>query len=179
MTEQVDLPFRLLPELEETGSQRELEGVLMLEQIRRGYQVFQLRAGISYQLELRNTGDGVLLRGLAQGEGVSECARCLEEAAFAVEGEVEGYYILKPDEQELGLSDDEFTAVGADGVVDLAVPITAAIIYELPQVLLCSEDCAGLCPRCGVNLNTESCDCAQKPNPDSPFAKLKDLVDSD
>ena len=178
MTEEPKLTFGLLPELEETGSYHELEGVLPLEQIRRGYQIFQLDAGVSYQIELSNTGEGVLLRGFAKAAGTSECARCLEDATFAVEGEVEAYFILKPDEQELGESNDEFIAVEPDGMVDLTAPITAAIIYELPQVLFCREDCAGLCPRCGANLNSESCDCAEKPDPDSPFAVLKGLVDS-
>jgi uncharacterized protein len=79
-----------------------------------------------------------------------------------VDGEVEGYFILNPDQQDVELSDEEFTAVGVDGMVDLAVFIRAAVILELPLILLCREDCAGLCPVCGVNLNENPCSCAEK-----------------
>jgi uncharacterized protein len=145
----------------------------------KGFQVFEFDGQVSYEISLTNTGEGVLLAGTARAKGSSECARCLEDAPFAVEGEVQGYFILNPDRKDRESSDDEFTAVGADGVVDLAAPILAAIVYELPQVLLCKEDCAGLCPNCGANLNEQSCDCADMPSPDSPFAVLKDLVSSD
>ena len=182
MEEQPSLDYRLLPEFEETGSYRKLEGTLPLTCLRRGHQFFELKDGVSYRIELTNTGGGVLLRGFARSAGIAECARCLEEAAFDVEGGVEGYYILNPTEQEIEQSDDEFTAMPSDGVVDLATPIIAAIIYELPQVLLCREDCAGLCPVCGVNLNVGSCDCDRMDVSDGPFAALnalKGLIESD
>jgi uncharacterized protein len=136
-----------------------------------------LADGISYELTLANTGEGVLLTGAVQAAGTTECARCLEEAAFEVRGSVEGYYIINPSSRDEELSDDEFTAVGPDGVVDLAIPITAALIYELPQIVLCREDCAGLCPVCGANRNEQDCDCADMPSPDHPFAALKGLID--
>ena len=172
MAEIQSLSCRLLPELEDTGSQKEMEGILPMEHLHRGYQLFKLDGGISYAVGLTNTGGGVLLHGQAHASGSTECARCLEAAAFDVQGAVEGYYILNPSEEELEQSDDEFTAVSKDGIVDLAIPIVAAIIYELPQVVLCSDDCAGLCQVCGTNKNVEPCECDKKPNPDSPFAAL-------
>jgi uncharacterized protein len=175
MTAKPTLPYKLLPELAELTSSRELAGVLPRETLARGSQLFRLASGIAYDLTLSNTGGGVLLTGSARATGVTECARCLDEASFDVEGAVEGYFILNPDRNEDALADDEFTAVGPDGVVDLAVPIIAAIIFELPQVLLCREDCAGLCPHCGVNLNEQRCGCAEAPAPDSPFAILEQL----
>jgi uncharacterized protein len=153
-----------------------LAGVLPFDRLTRGSEVFRLATGISYELLLANTGDGVLLTGSARAAGLTECARCLEDAAFQVEGEIEGYFILNPSQRDKEMSDDEFTAVGPDGVVDLAVPILAAIIHELPRVLLCREDCAGLCPSCGANLNDQTCGCADTPSPDNPFAALSNLI---
>ena len=176
MEEQLNLNYRLIPALEETGARKELEGVLALRHFFRGHQLFTLEGGISYKIELSNIGEGVLLRGRAHGIGTTECARCLEEARFDVEGDVEGFFIINPTEQEIEQSDDEFTAVPKDGVVDLMSPVVAALIYEMPLVLLCKQDCAGLCQHCGANLNLEPCDCAQKPDPDHPFAILKDLI---
>jgi uncharacterized protein len=179
MDEKLSLPYKLLPELTELVSTKELSGKLPYGRLTRGSQVFDLRDGIFYELVLSNTGGGVLLTGSASAAGTTVCARCLEDAAFEVEGEVEGYFVLNPDERDKELLDDEFVLVGTDGVVDLAVPILATVIFELPQVLFCKEDCAGLCPVCGVNLNEEDCGCADKPSPDHPFAILSQLQDAE
>ena len=179
MIEQQSLSYRLRPDLEETGSYQKIEGSLAMERLYRGHQLFKIDDGITYTVELTNTGGSVLLHGLAHASGLTECARCLEDAAFDVQGAVEGFYILNPSEEEKEQSDDEFTAVSKDGIIDLKAPIVAAIIYELPQVILCKKDCAGLCQVCGANRNREPCDCDKKPNPDSPFAVLKDLIEPD
>ena len=46
-----------------------------------------------------------------------------------------------------------------DGMLDLEELILSDILLELPTKLLCKEDCKGLCPHCGCNLNHQSCDC--------------------
>ena len=45
--------------------------------------------------------------------------------------------------------------------------VVAAIVFELPLVPLCDEDCKGLCPTCGANLNEGPCGC-EKEQPDGP-----------
>ena len=59
--------------------------------------------------------------------------------------------------------------------VDLTALFQGALALALPLVVLCSEDCAGLCPQCGTNLNHETCNCAaqQEIDPQNPFAVLK------
>jgi uncharacterized protein len=176
MDEKPTFPYKLLPELAELGSTGEVLGSLSLKELKKGPQTFELADGISYSLTLSNTGGAVLLRGYARAAGATECARCLESATFEVEGEVEGYYLLTPEKLDESLSDEEFSVVEPDGIVDLAIPIIAAIIFELPQVLLCKEDCAGLCPVCGANRNDNPCTCADNPSPLSPFAVLGELA---
>jgi uncharacterized protein len=171
------LSYNLLAELDEPYASRALVGYLPCGHLSKGSQLFTLSDAISYEVLLANTGEGVLLTGTAQAAGTTECARCLEDAAFEVRGEVEGYFILNPSQRDEALADDEFMIVGPDGIVDLAVPIVAALIHELPQAPLCREDCAGLCPTCGANRNERDCGCADKPSPDNPFAALKGLID--
>jgi uncharacterized protein len=171
----LELSYRLKPELTSFGAVAQLEGTLALERLSKGALDLELEDGISYSLTLTNTGRGVLLSGTARIVGTTECARCLEDARIEVEGEVVGYYILNPADGDGELSDDESIVVEPSGVVDLATPVLAAIIFELPQVVLCKEDCAGLCPHCGVNLNEQSCGCADEPPADSPFAVLDRL----
>jgi uncharacterized protein len=62
----------------------------------------------------------------------------------------------------------ELTAHDADKVyyrgpqIDLAVGIREAIMLSQPIMQLCKEDCQGLCPVCGINLNSQSCSCKKE-----------------
>ena len=58
--------------------------------------------------------------------------------------------------------------------MDLEAIIREQIILMVPLKPLCREDCRGLCPNCGANLNLESCDCKTDKS-DSPFAQLAKL----
>lgn len=54
--------------------------------------------------------------------------------------------------------------------------IEQALLLELPLVPLCADDCKGICPRCGANLNEGPCSCAEAaPAEDGPFAALRNL----
>ena len=53
--------------------------------------------------------------------------------------------------------------------------MTTTFVLNMDSKLLCSEDCKGLCSRCGANLNLGPCDC--KPEPDPRFAALQQLLD--
>lgn len=64
-----------------------------------------------------------------------------------------------------------------NGALDLDDLFTTAVVLGMDSKHLCSEDCKGLCPKCGVNLNTESCLC--KPNSDPRLAALAQLLDID
>lgn len=54
--------------------------------------------------------------------------------------------------------------------------VTEDIFLSLPTKILCSEDCKGLCPRCGANLNTGSCSCKKEIDP--RLAALQELLEN-
>jgi len=64
--------------------------------------------------------------------------------------------------------------MNSDQVADLTDMVRQELLLALPMKPLCSEECKGLCPRCGVNLNIETCDCRVK-GMDSRWEGLKDL----
>ena len=78
-----------------------------------------------------------------------ECSRCLEKACCDVSEDFEAEYSLTPGA--------EFPIRA--GVIDLTVPVEDAIVTSCPLVILCSEDCKGICFGCGANLNIENCKC--------------------
>lgn len=72
--------------------------------------------------------------------------------------------------------DNEEIVVLQDGQVDAAELARTAFILDMDTKTLCSEDCKGLCPRCGANLNEGPCAC--KPDTDPRWAALAALLDA-
>lgn len=166
------------PELDEQGSCLPVAGVLELAEYNYGDEVLATPEGVRYDLTLTNTGEGVLVAGSVQAQVQGTCARCLEPANAQVSADVEGYFLFEEAEELEGYANDEFDCVDAEGRIDLAGPLEGALVYGTPFIMLCSEECKGLCPRCGANLNEGPCGCEQladEPDPGNPFAALKDF----
>ena len=77
------------------------------------------------------------------------CFRCLQDAELALDLRLREYQATKPQ------SDDERTEYLEDDRLDLSAWARDAIALALPEQILCRSDCAGLCPVCGKDLNTE------------------------
>lgn len=71
--------------------------------------------------------------------------------------------------------DDEEYIVVPDGVLDIDRLVGEEVSLSFPSKLLCSEDCKGLCPKCGANLNVKKCSC--KADVDPRMAALLQLLD--
>ena len=65
------------------------------------------------------------------------------------------------DDGRLRTEDLEFSLYDGDQI-DLAPLVAEQLILALPSRALCREDCQGLCPSCGTNLNLHQCGCAQQ-----------------
>jgi uncharacterized protein len=111
------------------------------------------------------------------------CSRCLEPflmpvaAAFDLRYLPEGVGAADGDESEDGeLGDDDTSAAYyGDEEIDLGALIREQFYLALPMKPLCREDCKGLCPQCGTNLNTDTCRC-QIVWEDPRLAGLKALI---
>jgi uncharacterized protein len=130
-------------------------------------------------LELRNfsgnanvgkTPQGLILQAEFSAETDLECVRCLTNFEHALSWSFSELYAFdKRSETESGL------IIPDDAHLDLAELIRDYAILEIPISPIHDENCKGLCPECGQNLNIK--DCGHRPaEPDSPFAKLKDLL---
>lgn len=100
-----------------------------------------------------------------------KCARCLEEDIKCYIAKVNG--ILSND--EMLEADEDYILMDNDNL-DLDNILDIALIENIPLKTICKEDCIGLCPGCGVNLNTCKCSCDEKDAEDPRFSKLKDLL---
>jgi uncharacterized protein len=92
-----------------------------------------------------------------------QCGRCLEPLIIPVNSELN--YTLTPaperiEEPEIELSVDEVNlGYYREGEIDLDPIVLEQIVLQIPIKPLCREECKGLCPQCGADLNVESCDC--------------------
>jgi uncharacterized protein len=78
------------------------------------------------------------------------CYRCLGDAVLELQISVREYQATNPDG-----SDELRTPYVVDDKLDLAAWARDAVALALPDKILCRDDCAGLCPTCGKNLNDE------------------------
>ncbi len=166
--------------LKSLASYEEFEGVLNLDTLHLGPDTYTLVAPAQWHITLTNTGSAYLAQGRISADLSVDCARCTEAFTLSIDAEVFGYYLEEDadvEETGLDLDEDEFERIVEDKI-DLSSVLKAALIYDLPMVPLHDEDCLGLCPTCGCNLNEQECSCQDEPQEDfskNPFAVLKDF----
>ena len=107
--------------------------------------------------------------GHISGDVTGECRRCLKESHAHVDAESHIIY-AEPDETTDEDPDVYLIEPGAREL-DLRPAIREEWLLAQPRYLLCREDCKGLCPRCGADLNEGSCDCP--PQTDSRWDSLR------
>jgi uncharacterized protein len=166
--------FGLLHELERivppgyaaTVSAEEAEGHPAGEPVLRG------------QARLMHTQGGVLVQGKLHGEATLLCVRCLEPVTVPLDVDLEEIFTstidvitgrpIQSEEEDRALWIDE------RHLLDLTEVLRQDVLLALPMHATCSEECRGLCPVCGQNLNQGSCNCA--PEPDPRWDVLKGLL---
>jgi uncharacterized protein len=93
---------------------------------------------------------------------VSNCCRCLETTNVPIKSNFRYTFVPAQsritEEEELSPEDLEYGYYEAD-VIDLDALLFEQIVLQIPIKVLCSETCKGLCPHCGINLNTANCSC--------------------
>ncbi len=96
-------------------------------------------------------------------EGHFICDRCVEKFSKIITCSYRKVYVTR-EVDAAGFNGDEIEVISPEmNIIDLTNDVRDAILLAIPLKLLCREDCAGLCSRCGKNLNTGHCDCAPVP----------------
>jgi uncharacterized protein len=137
---------------------------------------------LGVKVRLYKAGDKYVMEGLLSGGLTLACDRCLETFHRDLESKFR-VTLKRPSERiddgEVELAEDELEVNFVRGEeVALDEIIREQILLMLPMKSLCSEDCSGLCPTCGANLNQNPCQCSvEKGHPE--FLKLKILKERD
>ncbi len=120
----------------------------------------------------------IRIAGSMSGDLEVLCARCLEPVQRHVERSFDLLYRPRGTDagvEELTVTDKEAEIGYYDGDgVALEEVVREQVLLAVPIKTLCRDECRGLCPHCGKNLNTESCDCEEKRS-DPRWAVLEDI----
>ncbi|MGC8832885.1 MAG: YceD family protein [Armatimonadota bacterium] len=137
------------------------------------------RSPVTGHLVFSSTSNLLMIRGEFKADLVLECVRCLEHMVVSVCAQIEedfrlrGHQIVSGADQSEGEElDENLLAVFRNGELDLDEYIRQHLLLAMPLFPLCKEDCLGLCPHCGKNLNTGKCDCPDEDYLFSPFSDL-------
>jgi uncharacterized protein len=132
------------------------------------------------EVKLTRTDRGILVDCKINTEVELECCRCLEPFHFPLSIHFEEEYFPTIDVLSglpLPSSDEnaEAAAIDRNHIIDLDDTIRQYALLGIPMKPLCREECAGLCPTCGQNLNRGCCECqVEATDPRlAPLMKLK------
>ncbi len=117
----------------------------------------------SVRVQYYRAGQELFFQGHIGGSVVGQCARCVETYEFPLEKDFLVVLVPKheaPEDEELDEEDLDLSFYQGEHV-DLTPLVQEQIILALPTRPLCRDSCKGLCPRCGVNLNVQTCACTE------------------
>ena len=133
---------------------------------------------LNVRVHLERHGHDILVRGHLTGALELHCSRCLTQFSFPVAADFD--LLLAPAPGRVAEADEELSKADLDRdfysgeTVNLESILREQVLLTLPLKPLCAETCKGLCPRCGADLNLETCQCPAEEST-SPLAILKNI----
>ena len=97
-----------------------------------------------------------LWRGRISGTAEGSCRRCLEDVTYPFDAEAS---VLFSSDPEAADNPEVIPIPDTASQIDLTDAVREEVVLAVPPFLLCREECAGLCPQCGADLNAGPCSC--------------------
>ena len=136
----------------------------------------KLTRPVNVDLAIHKHPDHIRIEGWIEAVLQVVCHRCLTEFSRPLKERVDIFLVEEqaaPQDEETELEPEDLEYEFFDGeVIEIDQLIAEQIFLALPYKVLCSENCRGICPSCGTNLNEGPCQCENKAA-DSPFAALE------
>lgn len=119
---------------------------------------------------------GCLVRGDLSGEVVMPCNRCTEDATIKIDTHFDEFEEIPQHHNKKDQTEEAHIIFERNApMLNLAEVAWEQFMLALPPQPLCKNDCKGLCPECGTNLNTDSCSC-EKQGEDPRMSVLRNLT---
>ena len=132
-----------------------------------------LRDPVAVTGRLQSIGEGRFYwQGTARTVAQGECRRCLAAVATPLRLEIGALFTQDPD----ALDDPDSYPVAPEATeIDVTAAVREELMLAAPRYVLCRDDCKGICPQCGKDLNAGPCGCA--PASEARWQPLKALKD--
>lgn len=145
----------LSPIIKVTGAKIELDNEVGLKNAEFLGETYSFSEPLRIKGEIYNNGQSLTLAADVFGRMHTECARCLKPIELDVDFEINELLSRAED----GAREDEDIILFDGYEIELDDIVTDNFLMNVSGKYLCSEDCAGLCPKCGHDLNEGDCGC--------------------
>lgn len=122
-----------------------------------------------FRAAFAGTGE-VVARGVVQGTLAQECRRCLEPVDTPFDQELTIVFVADGSDD----GDGSYAFDEGSSELDLSDAVREEVVLAVDPYVLCTPECKGLCPKCGINRNTGNCDCTEE-HVDPRWAALREL----
>lgn len=153
------MEINLLPIVNADGKRLEVDTELDFSG--NGEQSVLFLSPVSVKGEFVNVGGSIELNAKACAKVSYSCDRCCENFDAELEFEIDELLKKESSREEGDGNPDVIYFTG--NAVDLDEIVEKALFMNLPSKRLCSDECKGICPECGKNLNLGSCECDTRP----------------
>lgn len=129
---------------------------------------FRQAAPLDWSASAERAGAEIRINGTLSTSIEFPCSRCLESARVDIQKPFDLFFRERDEEmfdedQEVELEEEDTrTAFFTGTKLAIADILREQVLLALPMKVLCKVDCKGLCPVCGINLNTGACSCPQQ-----------------
>ena len=150
------------------GQMRELDTEVQLpEALGAGLAVVPKGGLVELFLRLESVHEGIYVSGGLKTKATADCSRCLEPMSVPIQVDIQELFAYSLEvEDDLVIQDEQ---------IDLEQVIVDSVVLNLPFTPICSSDCLGLCPECGVKMN-ENPDHQHEAPIDSRWSALEKLA---
>ena len=139
--------------LKNDGASKDFSGEINLGKVDYMGSTLDFESPLAVTGKVLNIGGTIEISAQITGKFVTECSRCGVKVT-------EDFSADLFESMENDFSDVDAECISVQGnVIDISGSIDACIFGNIPMQTLCREDCKGLCPECGINLNEKECNC--------------------
>lgn len=122
-----------------------------------GSEEYTFQKPLNVCLDVVHSGNSFLVKGRVCSELGVNCSRCLKEFSYSLDFEFEDEWLPL----EFAAQDEEENAfIFEKDEFSITERIFEHILLHLPMKFMCSEECKGLCPKCGIDRNLHPCACS-------------------
>lgn len=157
--------------LKEIGGRIELNGNVALSDTDFLGETYRFEKPAEIKGHISNNGKSLILQAQCSGMMTVQCARCMKDIDVRFEFDMDETLVR----QEGSVSEDDDVILFDDTSIEIDDIVANNFLMNIEGKYLCKEDCKGLCPECGADLNEGDCGCTRD-DIDPRWAALVDIM---